>query len=749
MSRQYANPVWLLVMALLLALAIALATPPARGAPVETTYLSIASHNDPEDVVWAYNSVSLKWDMLYFFCPYPLTYWTVVAIDTDTHNVYKWEHTKAYGDQWRLGFHLPAYINTPDGKVHFSVIGLHGVTYDVVYDPVAKTFNGVAAGASWVAPTQVSANLTGEMHQIRNACDGSLCFGGGWGADVVTANNGRVCVVVGGVQYGPIGRKQNTQQLQGFAYDGARWIYAANARNPYTIVAFDTTLQGEAGYYGTELFVCDTGGSAFAGVSQFRYGADCAVDLHGSGTRVGYWLYNGAAYAKATNPVPPWPGGSTDPASVWTPSPTKPTRDETALAPLPPAGVPGHGTVVYQYAPAAPQTATWTLTMYAVNDSRVWKMANGKLAVVPTGNLGAVIFDPATAGQTWDGITAALSAYCAAELSGHLYVGGYGNGRLYDYDEATGWTGDGTGNPTLLFTVKDDLGYQFDALMCGATCGSNVYFVAQDRRAGSTHGLLVAYAPGSASKAALYAPFDGYATDYVTSCGTRYVVVSTHRVQGTVAKPASGSVFVYDKTRTGNEFGAGGMLACIGSPIVPVVNSKGAGKIVGTDATHIVGWCGKPVASGGGWADSTTQSILYRMNVATGAVEQTVTLNVGVPWNYGAQGEANDLSLGPDGKLYLWLGNVLTRVDPTDLTKQTAVATSTPGGPIAWIGNDVYWPVGTLLHRLTNAAVAETPAVVVHGRRVARAAGDPVRERFIALERAAEPPPVRAPAPTR
>jgi hypothetical protein len=175
------------------------------------------------------------------------------------------------------------------------------------------------------------------------------------------------------------------------------------------------------------------------------------------------------------------------------------------------------------------------------------------------------------------------------------------------------------------------------------------------------------------------------------------VVISSHRVfdaSGTHQKEDSGCLTVYDASRVPDEFAAGAMERCVIRRIVPVVGGKGAGAIQcvrgANGQDYVVGWCAEPVPLNGGWADSKRKSRMYRANIGTGAIEQSVVLDFPVPWDLRAQRYRNDWSLGPDGNIYTFDDQKLLRVNPLDLTRREVVGTVTRGGRIAWCGERMF-----------------------------------------------------------
>lgn len=660
---------------------------PDPGVMLEEEFANPVKGSQAGSAIWAWNSGAGAWQVLRFYRYPSRLIWSLRAVDTLNEASYAWDEAENHALSTRINFTLCPSAQANDGLLRISAIGASSRIYEIVYDPVAKTFWGIAPGQAWPLPvTPISTALDGSnAHPISVGTDGNIYHAA---RDRTSGKIGVVRHTLSGntyTEYLGLGQSQTTTISHGVAFaDG--WIYYGFGRNPYGCGAYNVATGVDT--------VLGTTGTTATNVYQLRYGAK--VNLGGTS----YWLYQGALHAW-NGGVPPWPGASTAEESAWLGSVTaKPTLDETNIEPAPPNP---DGTVSLGY---DAHTVSYTVPLEASGDIvRVDALANGKVAVFPAAYMGAYLFNPTGVTSDWQGKTDALSPYGADELGGVLYVGGYGNARMHGYSTATAWTPLNPGD--ALWTVKGDLApLQFDAVMSVCTMTDRVYSVSQDRRAGGTHGLLVAYRPSDTSLAYLYDPFDGQATDYCVAVGSRYVVISTHKL--TKADGSSGlrsALYIYDTQDTADEFAVGGMAPCLSAAITAVTGSKGAGKIVTVSDHQIVGWCAQATYSAtAGWTDSTSQSVLYRLNVVTGAIEQSVVIDVRSPWNLGSQLEDNDLTLGPDGWLYAFFGNYLTRIDPDDLTSRTAVFSASYPGQMAWVGNDLYLAGAQSLRRITNAA---------------------------------------------
>jgi hypothetical protein len=398
---------------------------------------------------------------------------------------------------------------------------------------------------------------------------------------------------------------------------------------------------------------------------------------------------------------------------TWVNASTEPTIDDTLSDPI--AG----GNVTWRYTLGGKTiSATWAVDTVHPPVDHVFKLQSGRIMASAGAYYGQFFVNPVSQVGTWYGPDSAMSPYWSAEVYPYTYTCGYGNGRITRYREgyATPWTTgtirtngtlvvdtDSDANPKYLFSCKGggagDLSplASIDALECSTVGPRNrIYFTGQDRRAGKNWGILVCYDPVSGAKSYIQQPFKTEQTDYVVaSTSKRFLVISCHREadgDGILPKPDSGVLYVYDSARA-NDTTAANMAKCLTRAICPAYGSKGAGNILMV-GNKIIGWQAVPTGNHvAGFADSTTQSYLYRYDCVTGAREEQVTVNWPSPWNLDTQGEDNCWSLGPDGKVYCFGGadnKTLYRIDPLHLTSQTAVGTVTHAGQIAWSGKSIY-----------------------------------------------------------
>ncbi len=612
---------------------------------------------------------------------------------TVTDNVYNW----AVDD--RPNWHICPSVVGPDGKTYISVQGLYSYIHQYVYDPAQP-------GQLPYAPALTDALAGSDGRGLAVGCDGAI-----WHA-ARDASLSYSASKVAIVRYDPaagtvttwhgLGPTQNPAICNSVACDGT-WAYYSSGRNPYTIGAVELATGQD---------VCPipivSGGTVPASttqgaVYQLRWG------VFGSTNRVNYWLYHGVAYPQSAYPTAPWPGGSTAPATAWVNAPPVPTVDASAASPR------SGGAVTWRYTWAGKTlTASFNVATQTPVTSRVAALPDGRILCTAGAYYGNWFVDTATHAATWTAPDSIMSPYASTICGSYVYQCGYGSGRVSRFDWTEPWTtgtlradgsviaeADPDANPSYVFTCKDTLKpttYPIDALECVATAqtrfGPRVYCTGQARRAGTNGGILTVLNPATGATNSLYGPFRNEQTDYVRSSPDgRYLAISCHRVadgSGVLPKPDSGCIFVYD-TSVADDTIPGNERLCLTRRIVPAYGSKGAGNIVWVSSSQVVGLQGAPVAQvSGGWADSTTQSILYRVNALTGAIEQSVTLPWCSPWNLAAQGEQNDLSLGPDGMLYTFGGSTLYRIDPANLTIQTAVGTVNAPGQMAWSGKDLY-----------------------------------------------------------
>ena len=121
-------------------------------------------------------------------------------------------------------------------------------------------------------------------------------------------------------------------------------------------------------------------------------------------------------------------------------------------------------------------------------------------------------------------------------------------------------------------------------------------------------------------------------------------------------------------------------------------SAKGTGLLVTAGNQGLLGMTADP-------ADAKA-SILYGVNVATGQVTFRKTIPYPLGVRIGSnQKEPFDFRLGPDGKLWTFLGGALVRINPAD-ARIEVVGKLARGGRMALAGGDLYLAGGDSLRRV-------------------------------------------------
>ena len=137
--------------------------------------------------------------------------------------------------------------------------------------------------------------------------------------------------------------------------------------------------------------------------------------------------------------------------------------------------------------------------------------------------------------------------------------------------------------------------------------------------------------------------------------------------------------------------------------IEPMMSTKDAdvAKRVG------IGWPGPMVGVGGSRVLDMTHdpeddkaSLLYGVDIETGEVAFRKKIPYHFPVRMGSnQKERFDYRLGPDGKVWTFIGGALVRIDPKDASIEV-LGKVKRGGRLAFSGNNVYLSGSTELRRI-------------------------------------------------
>jgi hypothetical protein len=172
----------------------------------------------------------------------------------------------------------------------------------------------------------------------------------------------------------------------------------------------------------------------------------------------------------------------------------------------------------------------------------------------------------------------------------------------------------------------------------------------------------------------MWKPFSGYKIHAVISAnGGRQIVLSTRSVRDELNNnqtPPEGKIFVWDVEAQK-----------LVRDIVPVAGQKKAGPIIEARPGVVLGLTGDPAKSGCG--------IVYEAEIATGKVlfNRPVPRDCDYAWSNGVSD--NDLTRGPDGNGYTFMGDVLVRLHASD-GRVEALGRVKGQGRITFVGKNIY-----------------------------------------------------------
>jgi len=631
------------------------------------------------ELMWVPNPDGRTYDLLQWYFKGYSGPTTVFITDLATGEI------KKDGIPLRRQIHICGRAIGPDGKLYIATPDWRKGMELYVYDPATNqlTSRGV------VVP-----RLAGETRRLTVGTDGRI-YGTGSYSKERKAGAYQLDVATGRItDYGPIGPSHAPNGCWGYSIAAAdRFVYVASGKVPWYLVAYDRQTGQDMVLVTTE----PVGG--YVGVRQRRHGCSAtATKVVGTdGKRIEYWLYQGKAIRKK-NPgeAPPWPVPKD--SRPWV---AMPPRPEVFLERATPTSD-GKAEIWYRTlearaaAPKKPSPDTkpddlgWTVIRlqvptYPMGIYRVTELPDGRILGTAGAYEGNFIYDAATGNSVHLG-KIPLSHYATAIVDGRVYMSGYPGSPLYVYDPAKPWTvGYGTplhrpaaetderSNPRRLARLSTWAGtHKMYAAAVGAE--GRIYFGGRWIRNGAGGGLAW-WDPKTQEAGGFWRVFSNYQINFMTATGNvRYIVISTMAVRdATLGKPTpkQGKLFIFDTSQ-----------AKIVREIEPVVAARGAGLVVGVGGRRILGWTDDP-------ADRRA-SILYGVDVADGRVAFHKKLPFPLPIRIGSnQKEPFDYRLGPDGKVWTYLGGALVRIHPRD-ARIEVVGKVRRGGRIAFSGRDIY-----------------------------------------------------------
>jgi hypothetical protein len=656
------------------------------GEPVRTIRLGMT--------LTAPNPDGRTWDIVQIYFPKYGGPNTIALIDTATGGVRTMQTERGYN------FHLCPSVIAPGGILFISILDGRLRQQICVYDPAT---NELALNA-----LKMPEDLRGETHPLVIGTNGRLYAIGADGTKAAAA--AEIDPATGAVAFFPaIGPSHAPSECWG--YSGAaddRYIYIASGKVPWRLVACDR----QTGKSETLLETGAVGG--YIGVSQGRYG--CTATATGlkdgpKGQRTEYWLHGGKAVLKKDkSEKPPW----TEPADPR-PHVALPPQPDIALA-LAVPDAEGKAEIWVRTAEAraaAPKDAAadapldaigykpyrFQTPLHAQDVYRLLELPDGRLMGTAGAYEGNFLVDPAT-GRTQHPGKIELSHYSTAIVDGRVYMSGYPSSGLYVYDPSRPWTAGKPrsggrvvaddapdANPRRLAYLNKWAGtHKMYAAAVGAD--GRAYFGGQWMRDGSAGGLAW-WDPKTGEGGGFWEDLSNYqVTHMAAAAGGRLIAVSTRRIEDTLLgkpKPEGGRLFVFDTT-------AGRLVRHID----PVATAKGSGVIAAAGGTRVLGWTENP--------DDPKSSFLYLADLEAGKVLWRRTLPAALPVAIGSnQMEPFDFRPGPDGRVWTFIDSRLVRIAPGDGAVEV-LGRLPRGGPVAFVGGDVYLGGQAALRRIKGMA---------------------------------------------
>lgn len=576
--------------------------------------------------------------------------------------------------------HICGRCLAPDGKLWIATpIWKEGMVL-YCYDPATNELSSRGV----VVP-----GLAGETRPLVLGTDGYIYGTGSYGDDA-TVGAYRLDWRTGEVtDYGRLGPSHKPSGSWGY-YIGAddTHVYVASGKEPWYLIAYERATGKQEVILETERV------DGIITIRQLHDGVTASArKVLGRGDQsITYWLYQGRAIEK-TDETPPWPARPA-PENPWPPRPELYTEK---LDPDPS----GHAELWYRLArdrdaaagvpaEAPPEQRGWKrvdlqVTIYPLQIDRLAELPDGRIIGTCDAYQGNFIVDPAKGSIVHPG-KIALSHYATAVSEGLVYMSGYPSAPVYVYDPNRPWTvghgslaapapaeTDPSSNPRLVVRLSEHTRCHkmFDAAV-GAD--GKIYFGGRLYRNGNGGGLGW-WDPATGQTGGIWQPFSAYRIYWVKPAlnGTK-LVISTLAVRDDLNPaftPEQGRLFVWDVAR-----------AEIERYIEPIAGLRDTGALLEVAPGRILCASADPQAQGAG--------LLYGVDITTGELLFTKKVPQDFQFNEGTiTNGTTDFRLGPDGRVWTWLGNRLIRINPADVSIEV-LGTVSPPGRLAFAGADVY-----------------------------------------------------------
>jgi len=596
--------------------------------------LSPVSTNDTAEQAIVPNTNGIDWNILK---PYRKKYWeneSLVMIDSASgdintlhipeSNTYNWKFLHSTIANNKLVISGQAKIPDPDGANQFAT---KWTTRIHVYDP--------ATNSTSLNAIKLPAEMVPSSHFIEKGMNGKL-----YGTGLYDANtNLLACYEIDmdayeadpvnyvAKDFGPVGVAQEILGAQALGiFADETHVYLTEGTKPYYLIAINiaTGVQTTLLETTVEDGFITLQGSAYGAIVQ---GKNLVNDISDGD----YFLYNGELIAppagvRIENATPPWPGDNYVYATKV---------DEIGLSDKPEIeyfqAERGIAEKRIWYRPSAligtagltPEEAGWrkfefTSDVFPQNIQRLDLLPNGKFFGAAVSYGGMFIYDEGQNSSSFAG-QYGLSHYSTTVVDDLVYVSGYPNGPLYEFNTSKPINRDGynfnTSNGTFEPILGSDKSAELNPRFIGhleSVAGIHKVFTSTEGEKGKVYfggrferngigGGLAWYDPATDSIDGYSAPFNDYQIISMTSSlDKKYIIISTLGVN----TATEGKIFVVSSAT--NQ---------IVSSFKPTPKASSTGFIVGISNTEAIGISYDKV--------DNNKAYVYKINILTGEVLAT------------------------------------------------------------------------------------------------------------------------------